>query len=1467
MSSATIIMEGEAGRWPRPLTGVGSASKRLRDCARVLKAHVKGLAPEARQSNPAAAWLIENHAYLQSQIRETRRSLPASYLCALPKIGDGPEAELRVYRLAAEFLARSEEVLDSAAVDALADALRDDHSLMLGELWALGSMLKLILLERVCANPGSERVISEATASLRALDGFNWCNFVESVSIVERILEQDPAGTYSCMDFETRDRYRHIVEGLASHSKFSEKAVAEKAIACAAAAPAGERSGHVGYYLVEEAGRAALGRAIGYRASIGDRLHALIERRPSLLYISSIALLTALMVAMFEWLAGPFEQWIAALLLVPASQAALEVVNALTSRLLPPRSLPSMDFSGGIPGDSKTMVVVPTMLFSAANVERLLEDLEIRYLANRETNLYFALLTDFTDADLGETANDSVLVPCVEGIKRLNFQYGSAGTGPFYLFHRRRVWNPSECRWMGYERKRGKLTDLNRLLLGRGNAFEIVVGDTSRLREIRYVLTLDTDTQLPRDTAAKMVAAAAHPLNRPVQDPKTGEIKQGYAVICPRVSVSMESAGRSRLAQIFSGQTGFDPYATAVSDVYQDLHGQASFIGKGIYDVRAFDAAVGDRFPENSILSHDLIEGEYARTGLLTSVELVEAYPPAYEGFMKRKHRWVRGDWQLLPWLLPRTPGPRGQRVRNQLPFLSRWKIFDNLRRSLFEICVLGLFVSGWMTVSNPLRWTLAVLALLLASAYADFLLIIASAPERRFWPAFAANLGERFVESNRAAVLNLILIPHQACIMGDAIVRTLIRRFVTGRNLLEWEPMAQSDASCPASMSLVERYQCVASLAALLFLLWWQPIAIVAALCAIWIAAPLAVLWLNQTPPAPAALEASDTAFLRGIALRTWRFFADHCDPAYNWLVPDNIQEDPPLAAHRASPTNVGLLLTSHLAAFDFGYITVEALSRSIARTLDTVEKMPRYRGHLFNWYDTRTLGEEPPRFISTVDSGNLAASLCAVRQGCMALLSQQVLGQAVLEGLRDHALRLRDEVPYAARSGALMRQFASLLRQFESRPSDLFFWEAVLTEARESMQRIRQSLAGTHALLFEHGELRRSEELQYWETLLAERIEAALNHLYSIAPWLDPVLEPELRLNSRDSSLAALMMDLNRIPALRKLPAMYERVAQRVTERLDEGTPLYPALRRTLEELLQRLPAARDRALEVIRRLEDIAEQAGRLFEAMDFRFLFDAQKKLLRIGWDAETGCASEFCYDLLASEARTAVFLAIAKGDIPREAWFRLGRKLTAYRNRRTLLSWSGTMFEYLMPGLYMRGFANTLLDRAVRGAVAIQQLYAAERKVPWGISEAAHAARDSQMQYQYRAFGIPALSADFHRTETLVLAPYASMLALMTDPRAAASNLRSLAAQGSLGRYGFFESIDYSAGGANGPELIRCFMAHHQGMGLLAIDNALLGGRMQERFHLDPQVQATEFLLQERMPALVEALTDAEDAAA
>lgn len=1469
MSPQTQLVETAPALPPPGQVETLEVTERLQECAAKLREHLRG--PQVSE------WLKDNRSLLESHLAELKHTLRPPFLGKLKQTEKG---EPRIYRIVNGWLANAPGVIDNDILLPFAETLRETEALDTHELWAFPVMLKFAVIERLCSNLENDRLVAGCVRTLWALEAISWKTFVETASRTEAVLRQDPASVYARMDLPTRERYRLELSRIAAQAGLEEEKVAQAAISCAAlAAQVGQsplevgrapspaldplvqptpasapdpRTFHVGYYLVG-AGVKEFRRSLGCKFSLKAWLSELTERFPNVCYAACACVLMILLMGAFSWMAGPLAWWMIALLVVPASQAALEIANALFSRLLNPRFIPSMDFSAGIPAEAKTIVVVPTLLFSESNSTKLLRDLEIRYLANRAPNLFFALLTDFADADRPETESDSVLASCASGIRQLNERYGSdhgsSVHGPFYLMHRARRWNPQEGKWMGYERKRGKLNDLNKLLLGQGNWFHTIVGDLSRLLEIRYVITLDTDTQLPRDSAAKMAAAMAHPLNRPILDPETNVVREGHALLRPQVAISVDSAQRSWIARIFSGQPGFDPYSASVSDLYHDLHGVASFTGKGIYDVSAFDTAVGERFPENAILSHDLIEGEHARTGLIP-VELVEDYPATYSAFSKRKHRWVRGDWQLLPWLFGHPPMFEGRAPKNPLSALSRWKIVDNLRRSLFEISLLLLLVAGWIATQHAARWTIAVLLLVQIPVYADMLFSIVRAPERRYWNSFSKLLGGRFVQSHRDTLLNLVFVPHQACLMIDAIGRTLWRRYISQRNLLEWESMAQSEMVGGTRFGLFEQYLYISSLIWLPFLFLIGPVSsLVALVCALWITTPIVVGWLNEPLPKSGPIATKDRDFLRDSALRTWRYFADHCTAENHWLVPDNVQENPSIETHHISPTNLGLSLTAQLAAHDFGYLNLNELSNSVDRILRSMEELPRHRGHLFNWYDTLTLSPLTPQYVSSVDSGNLAASLVALRQGSLLLLQQPILETGVLDGLRDHVLRLRDELPYDAKTFPIMRLFTALLRQLECRPTDLYYWEAVLTEARDLVERLKTALAPLHART-------RKPELRYWEDLLLERMNAALAELYQLAPWLGPDFEPELRVNLRDVTLTPLVAELTKVPALGDLPRTYDRIRERLRERLSSPRPLYPLLRNVLEQLLNALPDARAAAIDLAKRFEKIAAVSHRYFEDMDFRFLFDENRQLLRIGYNVEAGLADQSCYDLLASEARTAVFLAIAKGDIPRESWLRLGRKLTAYRDQVTLLAWSGTMFEYLMPQLFLRSCAETLLDRSLRAAVRIHAAYGFERGVPWGISEAAFADRDARGQYQYRAFGVPPLAASGEEARRLVIAPYASMLALMIDPQRAIANLRVMAGHGWRACHGFFESIDYTDGKA-APQVVHCFMAHHQGMSLMALDNALLGNRMQERFHHDPLVQSTEFLLEERMPALVD----------
>ncbi len=963
------------------------------------------------------------------------------------------------------------------------------------------------------------------------------------------------------------------------------------------------------------------------------------------------------------------------LALGPAADVAVATVNQLVTLLLPPGRLPRLDFSQHVPPASRTVVVVPILLGSAAAVEDALEHLEAQYLANDDPEIRFALLGDFLDADAAEVPGDDAIVEAaVRGVRALNASYlaKNESSSPFYVFFRPRRLDTADGVWMGWERKRGKLADFNAFVLGgAGNAFNITEGDLPWLHAVRFVITLDSDTQLPRDAGVTLIGTMAHPLNRAEFDEKVGRVTRGYGIMQPRVSVSLASANGSRYASIFAGHPGVDPYTTAVSDVYQDLFAEGTYTGKGIYDVAAFEAATAGRFPENSLLSHDLIEGSFARAALVTDVEVFDDYPTRYLTATRRLHRWIRGDWQLLPWLVSEIPGPRGRGV-NPLAPVSRWKMLDNMRRSVTPALTLALLVAGWTILPNAgLSWTLLTLAAFGFPWYAPLVVAALRPPVGESWRPYYAGLAHDVSSSLRQFAVALVMLPHQALLAADAIVRTIYRVTVSHQRMLEWQTASQAEQASLGGRGPVWRRMgpAVGVAIALLLVMWRHSLIdgaaplgwlLLGGLTLSWLLAP-EIAYALSTPRRRAELELTPEE--RDTALRYaeahWRYFDQLATAETHWLIPDNLQETPSLVvAARTSPTNIGLQLLATMSARDLTLITTGEMVERLERVLSTMEQLPKVRGHLMNWYDLTNLRVLEPPYVSAVDSGNLAGHLMAMAVGCT-------------------------EVSDAS-------------------PADLS-------------------------------------------------------------------------------------------------------------------------------------------------RLESIAERARAMAMAMDFTLFYDARRRLMSIGYDVRTGKLDESSYDLLASEARLASFVAVAKGDVPVAHWFHLGRTLTTTANATALVSWSGSMFEYLMPVLVMASRPFSLLDQTHQAAVRRHIGYAAARSVPWGISESAYNVRDRHETYQYRAFGVPDLALKRGLASDVVVAPYASALALAVDPHVAMQNLAALESLGAMGVYGFYDALDYTRPEPESPfAIVRTYMAHHVGMSLVAIDNVLHldggAGIWQRRFMRDPAVR-------------------------
>ena len=1464
-----------------------SLAGRLRANARILLSAYRSIATavaENRPITPAAEWLLDNYHLVEEQIREIREDLPPSFYRLLPKLEDEPfRGYPRVFGVAWAFVAHTDSRFDLQSLRRFVDAYQRVQPLTIGELWAVAVTLRIVLVEnlrraathivgnralREEADTVADRLLGLAGApvepdmlqrraaagaefpaalvvqlvqrlrdqdpkvtpsmqwleqrvaaagtttealvrdehqkqgasnvtvrniltSMRLLSDLDWAEFFESVSLVDKAL--CGASGFAAMDFATRNLYRAAIEDLARGSGRTELAVAEAALAATTRVASQSRAADPGFHLLSD-GRRAFESALGYRPKPSSRPRRLAMRCGIRGYLCGIGAVTALV------LSGPLLVLVShgvigwrlmALAIcggIPAMDAAVALINRASARLFGATILPAMALEAGIPADLRTLVVVPALLTTPAAIDEQIARLEVHFLASPDGELYFALLSDWPDAPSRVMPADAASLRAASvALAVLNRRHGTAARpAPFLLLHRHRVWSEGQRYWMGWERKRGKLHEVNRLLRGATDTtFVDVEGEPPRIPDsVRFVITLDADTRLPRESATRLIGKLAHPLNRPRFDAATGQVLHGYAVLQPRVAPSLP-IGRegSRFQRIFSSAGGIDPYSAAASDVYQDLFGEGSYAGKGIYDVDAFEAALAGRVLDGALLSHDLFEGIFARAGLVSDIVVVEEFPSRYDVAAARQHRWARGDWQLLPWIFGREHAQTGGAAA-RIPVIGVWKMLDNLRRTLSAPAGLAALALGW-TLPQPAGsiWTVFIVATIGLPALLP--MIAAILPQRA-----GVSLRSHCYALRRDLALGLgqiafliAFLAYQAWLMSDAVLRTLFRLFVTRRNLLQWVTAAQASASERLDFLGAYRRMSGGILVALLAAgvaaagphqdLW-----LAAPLILVWLAAPLLAVWISRSPEVAGRVPVSgaDARALRQVARRTWRYFEAFVTAEDNNLPPDNFQEDPqPVTAHRTSPTNIGLYLLAVASARDFGWIgTVEAVER-LEATLATMRRLARYRGHFLNWYDTRDLRPLEPRYVSTVDSGNLAAHLLAIANACRGWIDASMLLSTAVCGIDDSVALAREAV-------------------------------AVLSDDRRT------------------------------QAVPRHEVSAAVDAFVAELPTGDPV---------RLASTAAVMLDLARTLAVEYGDdasadvVFWVAAAQRSLHSWQRDTELEPAGGGRLRQ-----------------RLSVLESEFRALAMEMQFGFLVDPERRLLSIGFRTEEGTLDPNCYDLLASEARLASFVAIAKNDVPAKHWFRLGRAVTLVGRGAALVSWSGSMFEYLMPSLVLRAPAGSLLDQTSRLIVARQIGYAGELGIPWGISESAYNARDLELTYQYSNFGVPGLGLKRGLGQSRVIAPYATALAAMVDPDAAAHNYRELCAIGARGRYGYYEALDFTR--SRVPEgaklaVVRAFMAHHQGMTVVAIDNLLFDGRMRERFHAEPMIRASELLLQERTP--------------
>ncbi|NTW28974.1 MAG: hypothetical protein HGA39_06400 [Coriobacteriia bacterium] len=1335
-----------------------------------------------------------------------------------------------------------------------------------------------IVLERVAAESQQQQAadqvsIANSITSIRFLDAMEWRDFFERVAVVEAALRSDPAQTYAVMDFESRDRYRHVVELIAKRCPKGEPEVVASALALARAALSRNASddvrGHVGWWLIAE-GRLELERAVSYRPLLRERLHRGPLAHRGLFYWIVFVALTALALSGLAAyaMAEKAATWQIVLLLmlgfVPFSELALVVVNRLISVAFPPRTFTKLDYRLPVEETHRTLVVVPALLSSAASTRAIIEHIEITYLANRDSNVGFALLGDLKAALEPTLPGDGAITEtAVRGISELNERYEAEhGVRPFHLLLRERRYNECEGMWMGWERKRGALLELTREMRSSGaTTFSAKLGEAAFRQSCAFVITLDADTVLPRDGARKLVSAIAHPLNRARWRPGDPRVRRGYGLIQPRVGMTLKGSHKSRFALLYSGPTGIDPYSGAISDTYQDAFGEGSFTGKGIFEIGVFAGVLENRFAENSMLSHDLIEGSFLRTGLASDIEVLDDYPANYLAAASRMHRWVRGDWQTLPWLAARAVDTAGRIAPNPLSVLHRWKILDNLRRSLVAPATLALFLAGWLLLPGAtFSWPLLMALVVFFPAYFSLAGSMVFRPRSVSFSSTARSALPDLRDDTKRGGLSFVMLPHQAWLMADAIIRALWRMTVSHRHLLEWETAAEVERRAGTTRTAFWRIVGPpAGLAALIMLaegfLGSEPLRVAFGVfvAALWLAGPTVAWWISLPVPTrkPVADLAEDERLvLRRIARKTWRFFETFVTKQGHHLAPDNYQEEPKgEVAWRTSPTNIGLQLLANVTAYDLGYVSVAGLTERTAATLTTMAGMERFRGHFYNWYDITTLEPLRPAYVSTVDSGNLAGHLLVLRLALLEASEAALLGPQLLAGARDTALLaledfLASQAEFdASHSGRPAREaLDGLLRALDlaERPANLGEWSALLRRlaaladdasgAAEAASDAARSLRELLALL---------ETLAPWAALIAEtpaavRGSAALQPLLAHVPSLVGLAE----------GLAPAIAELDRLTTVGG-----------TGDDVDDAAVIAWAA-----SVAAGIRSARPACVELLARLRLNSEIAREMWEHIDFAILYEPHRRLFSIGYNLSEGRLDPSYYDLLASECRLASFLAIAKGDVPQEHWFRLGRTLTKIHEGRALVSWSASMFEYLMPLLVMRDWPDTLLEETYATVVRAQIDYGVTRGVPWGVSESAFNVQDASQTYQYQAFGVPGLGLKRGLSDDLVVAPYASMLALTIDPHAVIENLHTFSAQGAEGRFGYFEALDYTPGripAGTSRAVVKAYFAHHQGMAFVSLGNAVVGERMRQRFHSEPLVCSAELLLQERVPRLAQ----------
>ncbi len=1429
----------------------------------------------------AAEWILDNFYIIELQYKRARRSIESEKELVLNTLKSGPlKGYPRIYAIVLDLVAHSEGVVTEGNLISFIDSYQKEKVLTIREVSSLSLMLNIALLEYIKSivilieeiqknwreaekinlsilletdtivnnifkadtsyiehllrrikseredynniisfidkklnylgtdinsvlekeykKQGSIKIsIGNGITSLKSISNLNWEDIFEQLCLVERILKKDPANIYDKMDSQSRNYYRYQVEKLTKVLKTEEAYISSKALEFAkikAAEGKNDKSSHIGYYIVDK-GRDKIFENLGYNNSKNGIYYKHIDIYT--IPIIFLTLFTAFLFCRYVFLKSNF--WLSLLvgvvILIPISNISIILVNFIYSKLINPVLLPKLELKEEIPEELSTIVVMPTLLFNEERVEELCEKLEIYYLANKEENLYFSIIGDFKDGPDEVSKEDrKIIEKGLECIEKLNRKY-SKGHNIFYFFHRKRVYSGNEKRWMGWERKRGALIEFNSLILGDDNTtFNVISSDISLLREkIKYVITLDGDTQLPLDTAKKLIGTISHPLNRPIFDEDKNIVIEGYGLIQPRIIIDIESGNKSLFTRIYAGQGGIDPYTTAVSDIYQDLFGEGIFVGKGIYQLDVFQKCLKDSIPENTILSHDLLEGSFVRVGLATDIELVDGYPEKYNSYIMRQHRWVRGDWQLIKWL---------GRKKTILSKLSKWKIFDNLRRSLISISLTLLIILGLIFFpGNVMYW----MSLALSTIFFPFLLSVIDVIFFNGMKFDRWKLNGNIITGPTGylyqGILYFMFLPYEGYIMADAILRTLYRVFISKKNLLQWTTAFEIEKNLGNSLinyfRRMSKNIVVAFLTIILtYFIHYENIILAGLIGTLWIVAPYFAYLISKEEIEYVKLDFQNIRTLRRIGRKTWDYYEKYTDEKNNFLPPDNYQEYPYNGlAYRTSPTNIGFYLMAVLSARDFGYITTTQMINLINRTLQTIRKMEKWNGHLYNWYNTTTLKPLRPYFVSTVDSGNFVSYLITLKEGIEEYLYKPLIDKVFLEGIKD------------------------TIELIENREIQM----VLVDEGLDSIEDL--SMCKINNLIVKANRAKKDKKDKW--------IEETIIQLYNLKEVYEKYF-PNDEINKKSCG------DIKYSFSAIELEIYYDEVLSFLED--NELELEINKLNINVKNLISDMKMA----------IVEIEE----LIKETKFAPLYDFKKDLFSVGYNVQDKVLLNSYYDLLASEARITSYIAISRREVPKEHWFKLGRPLIIKKGYRSLASWSGTMFEYLMPSLVMKNFKNTLLDESYKTVIKLQRSYCKRNKIPWGISESGFFAFDSNLNYQYKAFGVPYLGFKRGLKEDLVVSPYATFLVLPFEQEKVLENIHSLIYEGLEGEYGFYEAIDYTKKRLPidmGKAVVKSYMTHHQGMIITAINNVLNNNIMIQRFHNYSQMKCGELLLQEKVP--------------